>query len=221
MTDEKKIKITENGPYVVTGKIPLEKELSITETLYPVKWEKGEKYPEKSTCLLCRCGKTSKEPYCDGSHTKALFNGKETASRTTYDEQAKTITGPGIDLKDAEKLCSGARFCDVGGGTWFLTEKSDHESAKAKVIQQSCDCPSGRLVAVDKSTGNPIEPDFDQSISITEDYPSKVKGPIWVKGGIPIESSDGTIYEIRNRVTLCRCGKSKNKPFCDGKHLEI
>ncbi len=221
MADEKKIKISENGPYVVTGKIPLEKELSITEALYPVRWEKGEKCPEKSTYLLCRCGKTSKEPYCDGSHTKIHFDGKETASRTTYDEQAKNISGPGIDLKDAEELCSGARFCDVGGGTWYLTEKSDNESAKAKVIQQSCDCPSGRLVAVDKSTGNPIEPDFEKSISITEDFPSNVKGPLWVKGGIPIESSDGTTYEIRNRVTLCRCGKSKNKPFCDGKHLGI
>ena len=42
---------------------------------------------------------------------------------------------------------------------------------------------------------------------------------MWVKGGLRIESSDGTNYEIRNRVTLCRCGKSKNKPFCDSSHV--
>ena len=36
----------------------------------------------------------------------------------------------------------------------------------------------------------------------------------------PIESADGKKYEIRNRVTLCRCGKSNNKPFCDGNHLQ-
>ncbi|UCF09264.1 MAG: CDGSH iron-sulfur domain-containing protein, partial [Thermoplasmata archaeon] len=45
-------------------------------------------------------------------------------------------------------------------------------------------------------------------------------GPIWVRGRIPIESADGHIYEIRNRVTLCRCGWSSNKPFCDSSHLD-
>ena len=37
----------------------------------------------------------------------------------------------------------------------------------------------------------------------------------------PIEGADGEAYEARNRVTLCRCGASNNKPFCDGKHVEI
>ena len=45
-----------------------------------------------------------------------------------------------------------------------------------------------------------------------------MNGPIWVRGGIPIESADESIYEIRNRVALCRCGKSSNIPFCDGSH---
>ena len=30
---------------------------------------------------------------------------------------------------------------------------------------------------------------------------------------------DGEEYEVRNRVTLCRCGRSQNKPFCDGRHV--
>jgi len=34
-----------------------------------------------------------------------------------------------------------------------------------------------------------------------------------------VESSDGTVYESRNRATLCRCGKSLNKPYCDGTHI--
>ena len=54
-----------------------------------------------------------------------------------------------------------------------------------------------------------------------EDPGIKVSGPIWVKGGIKIISSDNKTYEIRNRVTLCRCGQSKNKPFCDGTHAAI
>ena len=31
-------------------------------------------------------------------------------------------------------------------------------------------------------------------------------------------SAEGKLYEVRNRVTLCRCGKSTNKPFCDSSH---
>jgi CDGSH-type Zn-finger protein len=48
-----------------------------------------------------------------------------------------------------------------------------------------------------------------------------VSGPIWAKGGITVEAADGFQYEVRNRVTLCRCGASKNKPFCDGTHCSI
>jgi CDGSH-type Zn-finger protein len=46
-------------------------------------------------------------------------------------------------------------------------------------------------------------------------------GPLLVRGGIPVESEDGRPYEVRNRVTLCRCGHSRNKPFCDGTHDQI
>jgi CDGSH-type Zn-finger protein len=48
-----------------------------------------------------------------------------------------------------------------------------------------------------------------------------VAGPLWVRGGIPITSSDGKRLEVRNRVALCRCGASKNKPYCDGTHVSI
>jgi len=64
-----------------------------------------------------------------------------------------------------------------------------------------------------------IEKKYNPSISITEDKPAGVSGPLWVKGNVEIESSNGKAYEKRNRVTLCRCGKSKNKPFCDGSHI--
>ncbi|HZK84920.1 MAG TPA: CDGSH iron-sulfur domain-containing protein [Desulfosporosinus sp.] len=47
----------------------------------------------------------------------------------------------------------------------------------------------------------------------------KVCGPIWVRGGIPIESCDGSSYAVRNQGALCRCGKSRNKPFCDATHV--
>ena len=86
------------------------------------------------------------------------------------------------------------------------------------VIRDACDCPSGRLVARDKASGEPIEPDLEPSISVVEIPSAKQSGPLWVKGGIPIESAAGWRYEVRNRVTLCRCGRSRNMPFCDGMH---
>jgi CDGSH-type Zn-finger protein len=36
-----------------------------------------------------------------------------------------------------------------------------------------------------------------------------------------VVSGDGAAYETRNRVTLCRCGQSSNKPFCDGTHASV
>jgi hypothetical protein len=41
------------------------------------------------------------------------------------------------------------------------------------------------------------------------------------RGGIPLVATDGFRYEIRNRMTLCWCGASRNKPFCDGTHAAI
>jgi CDGSH-type Zn-finger protein len=219
MTTNPSITIVKNGPYLVSGNVPLEKEIAVTEVIYPVRWEKGEKYPPKEQYLLCRCGKSSKMPYCDGSHVKLTFDGTETANTHSFELQTEKITGPGIDLADIVELCSGARFCDVGGGTWLLTEKSDDPVARQKAIQQTFDCPSGRLVAIDKDTGKSIEPFFEKSISETEDQATGISGPFWVKGGIPIESSVGPLYKIRNSVALCRCGRSKNKPFCDGEHM--
>ncbi len=82
-------------------------------------------------------------------------------------------------------------------------------------------CPSGRLVAWDRETKTEIEPEFEPSIGIVADPADGVAGPIWVRGGIPISGADGETYEIRNRVTLCRCGASANKPFCDASHASI
>jgi CDGSH-type Zn-finger protein len=38
---------------------------------------------------------------------------------------------------------------------------------------------------------------------------------------VQVIGADGFAYEVRNRVTLCRCGASRNKPFCDGSHASI
>ena len=215
-----KIVISKNGPYLVSGGLPLAKDIvKIGKDGEPEKWAKGRRYPAKENYALCRCGQSRNMPFCDGTHAEAGFDGNETASRLSFAEQAKTIAGPGIDLRDAEPLCAEGHFCKPMGGTWNLTlESADPEKRKA-AIRQACNCPAGRLVALDKETGKAIEPERAPAIGLIEDPQSCVSGPIWVKGGVEIESQGGQGYEVRNRVTLCRCGQSENKPFCNGNHI--
>lgn len=219
---EGKIIVSKNGPYLVSGSLSLGKEISqVGRSGDPERWVKGEQYPVKSNYSLCRCGRSKIKPFCDGAHTRAGFDGTETASRKPYAEQCERTEGPGLDLGDAESLCASARFCFPKGGTWELTVESDDPVNARAAIKQACNCPSGRLVAYDKETGKPIEPEFAPSISLVEDPQMKSSGPLWVKGGVAIESEGGKAYETRNRVTLCRCGRSGNKPFCDGSHVRV
>ncbi len=159
-------------------------------------------------------------PFCDGAHVHAHFDGTETASKEPFMKRARTIESHDLLLKDLEELCAFARFCHKKlGDVWNLTRSSDDPDRREEAIQAACDCPAGRLVVIDKDTKEAIEPEYEPSIVILQDPQRKCSGPIWVRGGIPIESSDGSAYEIRNRVTLCRCGNSNNKPFCDAMHV--
>jgi CDGSH-type Zn-finger protein len=218
---KKKIKIIENGPYQVSGKIPLSKDIiGADDAGNSVEWKKGEKFPDKEYYELCRCGNSCNKPFCDGSHVETCFIGLESASREPYRDQATETDGPTLSLTDAEVLCAAARFChNKKGRVGELTESSDDPKARKEAVKQACDCPSGRLVVSDKKSCEAIEPKLSQSIGLIEDPPRKVSGPLWVKGKIPVESADGVVYELRNRVTLCRCGKSNNKPYCDGTHI--
>ena len=76
-------------------------------------------------------------------------------------------------------------------------------------------------MAWDRKTKDALEPELAASIGLVQDPARGVSGPLWVRGGIPVVAADGTAYEVRNRVALCRCGASGNKPFCDGSHASI
>ncbi len=219
---KKKIVVSKDGPYLVCGGLPLGKEISkVGKEGEPEKWVRRKPYRVQENYSLCRCGESRSKPFCDGAHTGIGFDGTEKASRKPYARQARMVRGPDLDLGDAAPLCSSARFCLPRGGTWRLTLRSRDPGKKKTAIRQAGNCPSGRLVAYDKKTGKPIEPDFPPSLSLLEDPQAKASGPIWVKGGVTIESANGRAYEKRNRVTLCRCGRSDNKPFCTGTHMDI
>jgi CDGSH-type Zn-finger protein len=210
-----KIKVCKNGPYLITD-VPLNEDIvEFDEDNIPLKTKKGETFQTGKEYLLCRCGHSKNKPFCDNSHLQINFEGTENpGAKQKYLDQAETINGPGLEMKDNVGLCASAKFCHRAGGAWRLVEQSDNQKAKETAIEEACCCPSGRLVAMDKKSGKTIEPKLEKAIGIPED------GPLCVKGGIPVESSEGFEYEIRNRMTLCRCGKSKNKPFCDSSHLD-
>jgi len=103
---------------------------------------------------------------------------------------------------------------------WNLVEQEGTEAAEM-TLREAALCPSGRLVVRDHQDGAEFEPELPPSIGIVADPAEGLAGPIWVRGGIAVESADGDAYEVRNRVTLCRCGASSNKPFCDASHATI
>ncbi|MBN2206146.1 MAG: CDGSH iron-sulfur domain-containing protein [Candidatus Aminicenantes bacterium] len=214
-----KVKVAKNGPYVVTGAVPINKAYIVDNADGdPERWEHGPAEPPRETYALCRCGRSRTAPYCDGSHAAGRFDGSETAPPASDRSRREKTEGPALDLTFAPDLCAAARFCRGSGGAWANAERSDDPACRAIALREAADCPSGSLTAYDKADGRPIEPRLEPSISVIEDPPRKQSGPLWVKGGIPVLSAEGVPYEIQNRVTLCRCGGSENKPFCDGTH---
>jgi len=220
--DGMKVVVTKNGPYVVSGNVPLAVQV-IRPNVEGLSWDWDEtrKLEGGAKYELCRCGHSKNKPFCDGSHARVHFDGTETATRQPYARQAETVDGPTLVLEDAEALCAFARFCDPGGKIWNLLGRSDDPAVRQLAIREGMSCPSGRLVLHDKRTHQTLEPDVPASIGIVEDPALGVSGPLWVRGGIRIESEDGKPYEVRYRVTLCRCGASVNKPFCNGSHASI
>jgi CDGSH-type Zn-finger protein len=218
---KKEIKIIKNGPYVVSG-LPLSEGIIKTDDKgYPKNIEKTKDYPIKEIYLLCRCGKSSNKPFCDRAHLKIKFNGAETAAEEDFEKIKDIIEGPRLILNDTIPLCSGSGFCyGREGNTWDLIQSKDKKSNEIGK-KQACDCISGRLVVFDKKTKKPIEHKFEPSVMILKEPWKKVGSSIWVMGNVPVISSTGKKYEIRNRVSLCRCGKSSFKPFCDATHRHI
>lgn len=209
-----KIKVSKNGPYLVSGSLPLNEDIIETDNLgTPLKTVSRKKYPKLESYALCRCGQSQNKPFCDGHHALTKFDGTETADvKEKYEDKAVTINGPKLILKDVPHLCAGLGFCHQGMGTWDETQNSADPKSKKSATESACACSAGRLTACEKTTKKNIEPKLKPSIGIYQD------GPIFVKGGVPVESAGGETYEVRNRVTLCRCGKSGNKPFCDASH---
>lgn len=219
---EPEIKIVKNGPYVVSGGVPLKEDTVVeAEGGGHLEYRTVKEYETQETYSLCRCGASKNKPYCDGSHAKIDFDGEETASREPYLERAEIFEGPVFNLYD-DGRCAYTRMChQKDGDVWTLTETTDETVGEneRETMAAACECPAGRLELHNAQTDKIYEQQYDPSIVILEDSGEDVSGPLFVRGGIKLISADGTEYERRNRYALCRCGKSIIKPFCKAQHV--
>ena len=227
MADEdnpKKIVTKKDGPFEVYGNIPLVRKIQIvSEYGEPLTWQKQETIETDGAYYLCRCGRSTEKPFCSGYHRHTDFNGTETASNAPISTRQDVFPGQNILLKRVYSLCMDAGFCgnrvtDIGK----MIHQTDDTIVRAQLMAMIERCPSGSLTySIDENSAD-IEPDLPQQIAVTTEITSDgpIDGPLWVTGNIPIERADGKLLEIRNRVTLCNCGLSREKPFCDGQHRE-
>lgn len=218
-----KIVVDAKGPYLVWGSPQLTQQFIMPDH-HGASWEfvSGDNFStQKQPTALCRCGASKTKPYCDGSHLKTDWDPTLTACEKPILDDAEVFVGQTLSVSDNKQYCAYARFCDAQVGVWNLVGESDNETARDLAIRESDMCPSARLSAWDNQTHHPFEPTYTPSLGLIEDPAIGVSGPLWVKGGIPISRADGFVYEVRNRVTLCRCGQSMNKPYCDGTHASM
>lgn len=217
------ITVTENGPVLVYGRAPLAQQF-IMPNSEGNSWDfkEGKSFStDDEPTALCRCGASKNKPYCDGSHIHADWNPRITAGNEPLLDGADGFDGPTLLLSDNEKYCVFARFCDAKGRVWNLVGQSDDPKKREYTIHEANMCPGGRLSAWDKKTEEPFEPEYEPSLGLIEDPALRISAGLWVRGGIPVQREDGSTFEIRNRVVLCRCGQSSNQPFCNGAHASV
>jgi CDGSH-type Zn-finger protein len=221
-SEERRIVVLRNGPYLVYGDVPLvRKKKIVSENNDSLTWQKTEVIETEETYALCRCGQSGSKPFCDGTHARIGFDGTETADPRPFAEREIVHEGHGISVRRVGSLCMHAAFC-VGRVRRIPEMMADSEDSdiRAHIIGLIEHCPSGSYTYTMAPDGEEIEPDLAMAVAVTEEE-GELAGCLWVTGGIPVVRSDGAPFETRNRVTLCRCGQSENKPLCDGTHRLI
>ncbi len=197
------IECAKNGPYMVRN----------VETFTN---SYGEAIQARRTMALCRCGASKNKPFCDGSHDRIGFNSDKREGRV--EDRLDLYPGEGITIRDNRGICAHAGFCTGGcPAVWRMGVEPwiDPHGADAERIKQTIDkCPSGALsYEIDGEVRS--DPDRPAAIRVSKD------GPYHVQGGIELQGEARGAGASLEHYTLCRCGGSKNKPFCDGTHWYI
>ncbi|MBI3440153.1 MAG: CDGSH iron-sulfur domain-containing protein [Proteobacteria bacterium] len=133
----------------------------------------------------------------------------------SHDDDVEHVEGKAIDISFRTKLCVHSRYCVTQAprvflanveGPWIHPDSMDVEELAAVARN----CPSG-AIHYKRNDGAPDEqPPPVNLIRVLEGGPNAFRGDLRIDGD-----------PIGYRATLCRCGASKNKPYCDGSHHEI
>ncbi|MDQ6930707.1 MAG: CDGSH iron-sulfur domain-containing protein [Candidatus Eremiobacteraeota bacterium] len=190
-----------NGPYLATNVTTMTN-------------SKGETLATRTEMALCRCGGSQMKPYCDGTHARIGFSGDKDPARTR-DHRTDYVRADGLTIHDNRGTCCHSGNCTDKLPSVFRTNKEpfvDPEGAsQQQIIDIVSQCPSGAL----SYTLHSIEfrdRDRAPNIYVSKDGPYHVLGRINLRDEVLGEGASNEHY------ALCRCGHSKNKPFCDGSH---
>lgn len=208
------VTVTPDGPYVVHNGLPVQRRHQVTSKHgEPMTWSAPDELPVAPTYALCRCGASANKPFCDGSHQRIGFDGSEAAPHDTYEQRSRAYPGSGVVVRDDRSICEHAGFCaNRLSNVWKMVHRSDDTVVRAQMLSMIEHCPSGALTYRVEGEAADGEPDLAPAVNVVAD------GPLWITGSARVQRSDGSVLQTRPRVTLCRCGASKNKPYCDGSH---
>jgi CDGSH-type Zn-finger protein len=213
-----KIMPLSNGPYYLINDM----EPKVVENLQN---SKGESLSTLRGVALCRCGASKNKPFCDGTHGMIGFsseNKEEDVNDSHHNivkDKRKSYVGKGITIHDNRRICSHAAECvnnlpsvfKLNARPWINADAAETAEEIINTIEK---CPSGALsYSID---GIEYQDQNERKPMITV---SK-GGPYLVTGGIDLIGDDIQWAEgsSKEHYTLCRCGASNNKPFCDGMH---
>ena len=198
------IKPAENGPLLV-------------KNLTDLANSKGENLETKAVTALCRCGQSANKPYCDGTHNKTGFTSENMADRDR--DKREDYAGKQIVIHDNRAICAHVGKCTDGlPGVWRMGQEPwiDPDGADvAAIISIIEQCPSGALSYTLVDDPASAETADECRIEVSKD------GPYYVHGPVDLGDAEWGEGSSKTRYALCRCGASKNKPFCDGSHWNI
>lgn len=167
----------------------------------------------KETMALCRCGESANKPFCDGTHKKIGFSSAKIEGRV--DDRRDTYVGGKITIHDNRGICAHAGKCTDGLASVFRMKEEPwihaDSASRDEIIATIQECPSGALsYSIDdlERVASEVEP----GIFIAPN------GPYVVSGDVDLIDTTPAAGASKRQITLCRCGGSKNKPFCDGSH---
>jgi CDGSH-type Zn-finger protein len=174
---------------------------------------------------LCRCGASKNKPFCDGAHGIIGFSSKnkETldGNQIVIKDRRKNYVGKEITIHDNRKICSHAAECVNNLRSVFKFDARPWIRPDAAETQQTINtiekCPSGALSYSINGVEYRDQNDRRPMLTVLKDGPYAITGGIELVGD-NIQFAEGFSKE---HYTLCRCGASNNKPFCDGTHRTV